>query len=263
MGIQGWGLIIVSIVAVITTVVAASAWNRAARASARAKAVTQGRAEIATMVAHEMRGPVSTILGLAATTSAHYDRMSDEQRREFLGLIEQDSRRLLSTADQVSLALRIDARSLTFDFRIVPLAEVIREGIDEADVGAHSMEVDAPDDVSVSCDRRWIAQVVRQLVENAAKFSPPDSPILIRASRQEGQVMIEVVDAGPGIPADRRRGLFAKFPNWRPAGYEQQPGSGLGLFICEALVAEHHGGISIEGDSKGGTMLRVRLPVEG
>jgi two-component system sensor histidine kinase KdpD len=262
-GIQGWALIVVSVIAVLATAVAASAWNRAARASARAKAVTEGRAEIASMVAHEMRGPVSTILGLAATTSAHYDRMSDDQRREFLALIEQDSRRLLSTADQVSLALRIDAGTLTFDFRPAPLAEVIREGVDEADLGDHSIEVDAPDGLSVRCDRRWISQVVCQLVENAAKFSPPDSPILVKASRHADQAMLEVVDAGPGIPADKRRALFAKFPNWRPPGYEQQPGSGLGLFICEALVTEHHGGISIEGAPSGGTMLRIRLPVEG
>ena len=215
------------------------------------------------MFAHELRGPVSTIRGLAATTIAHFDRLSDDERRELLGLIEQESRRLLNTADQISLALKIDAEALTFDFKPVALVDVIREGVGEAVLGEHPIEVDAPDDLSVRCDRRWISQVVRQLVDNAAKFSPPDSPIRIRAGRQGDQAMLEVVDEGPGIPLEKRRGMFAKFPNWRPAGYEEQPGSGLGLFICEALVAEHHGGISIEGGPDGGTMLRIRLPVEG
>ena len=263
MGVQGLALIVISVIAISATAVATSTWNRAARDSARAKAIMDGRAEIASMTAHEMRGPISTIRGLAATTSAHYNRLSDEERRELLGLIEQESRRLMNTADQISLALKIDAAALTLESTPVALADVIRDGVAEADIGAHPIEVEAPEDLSVSCDRRWIGEVVHQLVDNAAKFSPPDSPIRIGGSRQAEHAVLEVLDEGPGIPVDKRQALFRKFPNWRPAGYEQQPGSGLGLFICEALVAEHHGGISIEGGPAGGTILRIWLPVEG
>jgi two-component system, OmpR family, sensor histidine kinase KdpD len=261
--VEDWALAIVSVIAVAATTVAVSAGRRARRAAAREKEVVDGRAEIASMVVHELRGPLSTLRGLAATTSKHYDRLSDAERRELLRLIEQESRRMVTTADQVSLALNIDAAALRFDFKPAELAGVIREGIDEAEVGAHPIEVDAPDDLIVRCDRRWLGLVVRQLVDNAAKFSPPEAPIRVNASRKDDHAMLEVLDEGPGIPPDKRRAMFAKFPNWRPAGYEEQPGSGLGLFICEALVAEHHGGISIEGGPAGGTMLRIRLPAEG
>ena len=90
----------------------------------------------------------------------------------------------------------------------------------------------------VALDRRWIIEVVRQLVDNAAKFSPPeradpgDAPGSTTAA-----ATIEVIDEGPGIPAERRDDVFDKYPNWRPDGYEQAAGSGLGLFLVRGIVA--------------------------
>ncbi len=75
--------------------------------------------------------------------------------------------------------------------------------------------------------------------------------------------VIEVTDEGPGIPAAQREEVFQRFTRWRPRGYEEQPGNGLGLFICRGLVAEHQGEMSVEDGPDGGTMLRVRLPLEG
>ena len=79
--------------------------------------------------------------------------------------------------------------------------------------------------------------MVRQLVDNAAKFSPPDAPIHVVARVEDGAATIEVVDAGPGIPPERRDDVFDKYPNWRPDGYEQEAGSGLGLFLVRGIVA--------------------------
>ena len=72
---------------------------------------------------------------------------------------------------------------------------------------------------------------------------------------------LTVVDHGPGIPGDKREHVFTTFPNWRPAGFEEVQGTGLGLFISKALVAEHGGEISVEDAPGGGTMLRIRLPL--
>jgi signal transduction histidine kinase len=105
--------------------------------------------------------------------------------------------------------------------------------------------------------------VVRQLVSNAARYSPGGSPIEVSARRDGATGVIEVSDEGPGIPADMRERVFEKFPNWRPDGYVDQPGTGLGLFICRGIVAEHDGEIGVVDGPGGGTMLRVRIPVEG
>ncbi|MGZ8594113.1 MAG: sensor histidine kinase [Actinomycetota bacterium] len=236
--------------------------TRARRATDRAQEIVGGRAEIAGMIAHEVRGPVAAIRGLAGTTLTHYDRLSDDERKEFVGLIEQESRRLLSTVDQTSLALKIDAGSVTVDRQPADLAEAVREGVDRVDVGDHPVTIGAERGLELPIDRRHVAEIARQLVDNAAKFSPPGAPIGVIVRPTVRGAELEVIDAGPGIPAAMREQVFRKFPGWRPTGYEEQPGSGLGLFICRGLVAEHHGEISIEEGPEGGTMLRVRFPSE-
>jgi signal transduction histidine kinase len=232
------------------------------RASDRAAQVMGGRAEIASMVAHEARGPISTIRGLAGTAVTNYDRLSDDERREFLGLIELESRRLLDTLDQTSLALKVDAGTVQLSMRDDDVSAAAREGVETADTAGHEVSVDAEPGLTAKIDRKWIAQAVSQLVDNAATFSPPTSPIRVSVRRGDHDVTIEVTDAGPGIPLEMRELVFTKFPNWRPDGYQEKPGSGLGLFIARGLVAEHGGEIVVEDAAPGGTMLRVRLPLE-
>ena len=239
--------------------------SRMRRSTDRADQILEGRAEIASMIAHEVRGPVTTIRGIASTASTHYQGLSDEERREFFDLIEQESRRLLSAVDQTSLALKIDAGSLTYQKAPAPLATIVRAGVEAAGVPAdlHAVHVLAQEDVSLVADASRLTEMVRQLVENAGKYSPPGTPIIVRGVADGDVALIEVIDEGPGIPDDQREAVFTRFTRWRPRGYEEQPGNGLGLFICRGLAAEHRGKITVEDGQAGGTMLRVRLPLEG
>jgi signal transduction histidine kinase len=237
--------------------------SRMRRETDRAEEIVEGRAEIASMVAHEVRGPVTTIRGIASTAATHYDGLDDAERREFFELIEQESRRLLAAVDQTSLALRVDARSLTYTMGPTDLAVAVRQGVEKAAVADHPVHVVAEEGVELMGDRARIAQLVTQLVDNAAKFSPAGSPITVRSVREGDDALIEVDDRGPGIPVEQREVVFERFVRWRPKGYEEQPGNGLGLFISRGLAAEHQGEISVEDGPGGGTMLRVRLPVGG
>jgi signal transduction histidine kinase len=236
--------------------------SRARRASDRAQEVMGGRAEIAAMISHEVRGPVSTIRGLAGTAHAHYARLSDDERREFLQLIEQESRRLLATVTQASTALKVDAGTLTYDIRPQDLSSVVREAVEAADTDDHPMAVEVPEGVTTALDRKWLAEAIRQLVDNAARFSPPDGSIQVAVRADEHEVTIEVSDHGPGIPPERRDEVFEKYTSWRPDGYEQTTGSGLGLFITRGIIGEHGGEVAISDGPSGGTMLRIRLPRE-
>jgi signal transduction histidine kinase len=235
--------------------------SRARRASDRAQEVMGGRAEIAAMIAHEVRGPVSTVRGLAGTALVHYDRLSDDERREFLDLIEQESRRLLVTVTQASNALKVDAETIAYILTPQELAPAVHEGVEAADTRDHLVEIDIPDGIKVRIDRRWLPEAVRQVVDNAARFSPPSASISVTARADGDWVSIEVTDHGPGIPPERRGEVFEKYVSWRPDGYEQKAGSGLGLFLTRGIVSGHNGQVSIEDVPGGGTMLRIRLPL--
>jgi signal transduction histidine kinase len=236
--------------------------SRARRASDRAQEVMGGRAEIAAMIAHEVRGPVSTVRGLAGTALVHYDRLSDDERREFLDLIEQESRRLLATVTQASTALKVDAGTIAYDLRPRDVAAVVRDGVGSADTGDHPLELDVADGLTAPLDRKWLPEAVRQVVDNAARFSPPDASIRVAVRADEPWVEINVTDHGPGIPPERRDEVFEKYVSWRPDGYEQTTGSGLGLFLTRGIVRAHGGDVTIAFAPGGGTMLRIRLPMD-
>jgi signal transduction histidine kinase len=142
------------------------------------------------------------------------------------------------------------------------LAAIVREGVGAAGLGdARSVELEL-DDVTIDGDRTQLVEVVRQAVQNAGTYSPPEAPIAVSLTSDGGAAVITVADRGPGIPPDKRDLVFTTFPNWRPQGYEEVQGTGLGLFISRALVDEHGGEMSVEDRPGGGTMLRIRLPLE-
>jgi signal transduction histidine kinase len=220
-------------------------------------------ADLVSKLSHEVRGPVSTLRGLVGTTLAHYDRLSDDERREFLHLIRHEADRLERTVEQVALALRLDAGSHRFDIRRQDLGAIVGEAAQAAEVGDHPLEVDSANPIEAPVDGDLLVTVVRQVIDNAAAFSPPDSPITIRLRRDGDDALIEVTDRGPGVPPDKREAVFERFADWRPPDYEDRPGAGLGLFITRAVARAQGGEASIADGPAGRTMLVVRLPVEG
>lgn len=218
------------------------------------------RAELVTKLAHEIRGPVTTLRGLAATAIAHYDGLSDDERREFLGLIRTEAERLEAAVEQVALAMRLDAGSLERRPGRHDLAELVRTVVHRTDVGDHPVDLDASASLEATFDPIHVTAVVGQLLRNAATFSPTGAPIGVSLRREGTDAVVEVRDRGPGIPPERRDEVFERFTAWRPPGYEAAPGTGLGLFVARELVRRQGGAISIVDAPGGGTMLVVRFP---
>jgi len=220
-------------------------------------------AELVAKLTHEIRGPVSTIRGLAGTTLSHYEALSDDERREFLQMIRHETERLERAVEQVALALKLDAGSLRFDIRPQDLGAIVRGAVESTETADHRVDLDVADPLEAPVDGIQIAFVVRELIGNAVTFSPSDSTITVRLRRNGDDALIEVVDRGPGIPRDRRETVFERFAGWRPPDYEDRPGTGLGLFICRTIARAHGGEASVSDGPAGGTMLTVRLPGEG
>ena len=220
-----------------------------------------GRADLVSMLAHELQGPITTIRGIATTARAHYDRLSDDEKVEFLGLIEQESDRMLDVVDQASLAMRLAAGRLAVPPGPTELGAIASEGIDAAALADdRPVELDRVE-VPIVGDRAMLTEVVRQLVRNADAFSPPSEPVTVRVRREDADAVLEVIDRGPASPRTAGRPSSSCSRSGGPRGYEEVQGTGLGLFICHTIVDEHRGKISIEGAPGGGTMLRVRLPL--
>jgi signal transduction histidine kinase len=235
--------------------------SRMRRATDRAEEVLGGRAEIASVIAHDVRSPVSSIKSIAASTIANYDRLDDAQRLEFVGMIDREAQHVLAVVHQMSVALKIDAGTIELLRRPTSLADVVRQAIDEADTRGREVEVDAGPGITANVDAKWLAEAIRQGIDNAVAFSPDGTPI--RVAVEDGgefDAVITIGDEGPGIPPDRREDVFQRFARWRPAGYGDLPGSGLGLFICRGIVHELGGEVTLGSRSERGTILRILLP---
>jgi signal transduction histidine kinase len=237
--------------------------TRSRRASDRATQVMEGRAEIASIVAHDVRGPAGTIRSVAGSLRTSYERLGDPERLEFVGMIEQESQRLLRVADQMSLGLKTDAGTLAYAFVERDLEGPVLQALHEADVGAREVRVDVDGAVRAPIDGRWVTEATRQGLENAMKFSPPEAPIDLRVRGSDVSALIEVEDQGPGVPDELHDQVFQKFCRWRPIGYEDKQGSGLGLFIVRSIARQHDGDATIANRPDGGTILQIRLPLEG
>ena len=221
------------------------------------------RAELISKIGHELKNPIMAIKGLASTGSRLYDSLSDGERRDLFRTIDAEAGRLKLIGEETSTAMRIDAGQLRYDLRENDVGALVEQVAWRTPVGDHPMAVQAEPGLRASVDRTRLSEVVAHLIDNAAKFSPPGAPISVGVRADGDDVLIEVVDAGPGIPAEQREAVFERYGTWRPPGYEATPGAGLGLFIARAHVLAHGGRIEIEGTPAGGTMLRVRVPVGG
>jgi signal transduction histidine kinase len=234
--------------------------SRMRRETDRAQAVMGGRAEIASMIAHELRGPVTTVRGLASTASTHYDSLSDAERLEFFQLVDQEARRLLHIVDETSMSMKVDAGTVSYDVRDEDLGRIVTNAVKKAETGDHPVTVEVPEGLRLSLDRLRLEETLVQLLDNAAKFSPPAAPIEIRVIADDREVAIDVSDRGPGVAPDLREKAFERFAKFRPPGYEEVPGPGLGLSIVRAHIEALGGRIVMEDAPGGGTIQRITLP---
>jgi two-component system, OmpR family, sensor histidine kinase KdpD len=211
-------------------------------------------------VAHELRNPLASIKGLATTGAEHYASMSDDERVEFFRLIDAEASRLGRLVDHAATAMRLSAGAIRYEPATEDLGGLARFVVDRYPRGDHTVEVEAEEGVSAEVDGLRLQESIENVLDNAARFSPPDAPISVHVGRDDAGVpFVEVADRGPGVPPEHRDEVFTMFSSWRPAGYEETPGAGLGLFITRSFVEAMGGRVVLEDRDGGGTMLRITL----
>lgn len=197
---------------------------------------------------HELRNPLVGIDAAARVMSR--DLGTHPAARRALA-IAGEARHLLELLESVTDAEAVASGRLRSVLRAIDLRTVVRETVDAAQLGAHTVSVRLPDDpVPVSADGRRLRQVLANLLSNAAQYSPEGSAIevTLTADRRRGRAAVAVVDNGAAIPATERRKLFRKFTRLSTA--DGTRGSGLGLFISRAIVEDHGGELTYKRDGR-------------
>lgn len=234
--------------------------------SRRAPDLAVERAATAARIAEELHGPLLSLRALSSSGLRTGEAMTEQDREAFFGLIDEEAERLRRTLDQLVTAMEIEAGEIGYSVTEEDLGALVEEIAGDVPHGDHPLRVETEPDLRVRVDRLRLGETIASIVDNAARFSPPDAPIEIRALRVEDEAVLEIADHGPGIPVDRRAEVFHHGTTWRPAGYEETPGSGTGLFVARAHVRGQGGRIELDdredagAEEVPGTVVRISLP---
>jgi PAS domain S-box-containing protein len=231
----------------------------------RERELDQMKSQLLSTVSHELRTPLASIKGFATTLLRKDVHWDEESRREFLSIIDEESDRLSELIGNLLDMSRIEAGTLSVELEPTDLRPIVAETVAEFQVMTrdHQLQADMPASLPVvSADPRRMRQVVRNLVDNAVKYSPEGGPITVKLQVAGDSLEIAVSDQGLGIEAGDLERIFDRFYQVDSASTRKVGGSGLGLSICKAIVDAHNGRIWAESEPGIGSCFWVALPLE-
>ena len=218
--------------------------------------------EVISVLAHEMRTPLTSIKGYSTALLMEDVSFSPDTQREFLQIIDEECDVLQDLIHDLLESSIIDAGLLRLEYQPVQLRTLAR-GIAEDFArrsSGHRFLVDFPAGFPiVDADPDRIVQVLRNLLDNAVKYSPDGGLVIVRGEEQRDEVVVSVADQGPGIAPEHLNRLFEKFFRAKTGLGHHVVGSGLGLPIAHAIIESHRGRIWAESQLGQGTTLYFAL----
>ncbi len=212
---------------------------------------------------HELRTPLTSMRGYAELLQRNPD-MSRDDVQLAIRRIEDETRRMGVLVDDLLLLARLD-QGRPLDRAPVDLTSMVNDAVSDAravDPG-RSVTAQIAEPVTVMGDDLRLRQAVANLVRNSLVHTPPGTPVEVSLLAQNGYAEIDVIDHGPGVPAEQRQRIFERFHRADPTRSRDQGGSGLGLSIATAVVTGHGGRISVTDTPGGGATFRIELPAAG
>ncbi len=219
------------------------------------------RADFTAMVAHELGNPLAAIRGL--TKMLGTGRLSPDEQAETLATIRAEADVLTALVADVQTSATIEREDFCLQVRPVSIDSLLADVSAYAKTlpGDHPLTTRIEGQVVVSADPERIGQVLRNLLSNAAKYSPPGAPIEIRAIRIGRRVRIEVADNGYGIHPEDLNRIFEKFGRGRDQSGQRVHGVGLGLYLCRRIVRAHGSELHVESTLGVGSVFGFDLEV--
>jgi len=238
--------------------------NRALASASRAEAARQSdelKSTLLDALAHEFKTPLTSIKA-ASTALLSSDGLEPGQRRELLSVVDEEADRLSILVTEAIQMARIEAGRvhLRRDHQDVPgLIESVLEKL-KPRTEERAIQVRISSQIPpIWVDRELIEVALRQLIDNALKYSPPDTPVRVEAEAESGRVIVSVADSGPGIPEAEQTRIFEKF--YRADAARHVPGAGLGLVIAREIIHANGGEIWVESKPGEGSIFRFSVPV--
>ena len=212
-------------------------------------------------VSHDLRTPLGVITG-AVSTALETPDLPEPARRELLQSAQEEAQRLHRLVSNLLDITRLESGALDLHTEWTPMEEVVGAALNRRELAADAqrIRVTIPADLPlVAMDGVLMEQLILNLLDNALKYSPPGTPVDIKAWAAGKSLTLSISDRGPGIPAGDEERIFEKLARGHTAS--NRPGAGLGLAICKGIVTAHGGRIQAVNHPQGGAQFLVTLPL--
>ncbi len=234
----------------------------------RAEDANQAKSEFLANMSHELRTPLNAIIGFSEIMeSGMFGPLGAKKYREYCHDIHQSGQYLLDVINDILDMSKIEAGRMRLDLKEIELDRFLKDAMrvvsKRADDKQLKLSSDVPRGIRLSADHRALKQIALNLLSNAVKFTPEGGRIIVRARAAGGFIRITIADTGIGIPKDALAKLGRPFEQVESRLTKSHQGSGLGLAIAKSLTELHGGTMRIRSTLDRGTIVSLRLPVDG
>ncbi|HAP34752.1 MAG TPA: hypothetical protein DCQ28_01980 [Bacteroidetes bacterium] len=221
--------------------------------------------KIITIISHDLRSPLSSILGFCDLLTEEFPTLSDKEKVEFIGYIKESAEQQLSLVNSMLDWSRIETGRIEMTFEPIDLniigSEVVHSLLGLAKKKKIYLENNIPQGSIVNGDIKLLRQLFSNLIGNALKFTPKSGVItLLHRIESDGTISICVSDTGVGIPRGEIKRLFKIDEKYSKKGLNGEVGTGLGLPLCFEIMKRHNGTITVESDLGKGTTFLLKFP---
>lgn len=225
----------------------------------------QLRANLLRSISHDLRTPLTSISGNAGILMSNDEVLSRETRQSLYSDIYDDSLWLINLVENLLSVTRIEDGTMNLNLQAELIDEVIAEALSHINRRSieHTIKVTQADElIMAKMDARLIVQVIINIVDNAIKYTPKGSVIIIDAQKDNGKVIVSVSDNGNGLSDDEKSKIFEMFYTANKQTADSRRSLGLGLALCKSIISAHNGEISVRDNKPKGTVFSFTLPSE-
>jgi signal transduction histidine kinase len=176
--------------------------------------------------------------------------------------IVSQSNRLVDMVSEILDVSKLESDEMPLELGSLNLTALCHELSEEwAEIPEKQLDLETTPGLIIQADGELLSRVLSNLLSNAFKYTPVDKPVLLRLLKNDGEVEVQVVDHGPGVPDEYKEKIFEKFGQVAGTEHKRAQSSGLGLTFCQLVVTKHGGTIGVRDGLNGGSVFWFRLPV--
>lgn len=234
-----------------------------ARANQELQALDQMRSEFVSLVSHQIRAPLTNMRGAVNQMQAGCGSINSTCANMF-AILEQQVARLDRLVVNILNAAQIEAERLIVQLEPISVLPLVKQILKQTLAPSTERDVHVPTKPGIPmvyADRDRLAEALTNLLDNADKYSPAESPIEIDVRANQKEVVVSIRDSGPGLPEDDLERVFEKFYRADSSDSQSAYGYGLGLYVCRSLVEAQGGRVWAENHPSGGAVFSISLPV--